>query len=171
MLRTLPLVLLLAGTVLAADSPLVAAAKRSNRKASKTPVITNDTVGGSRGRVSTSTPAEVTASTNGQPANAQRASATGMTAAPAPAAPTKAAAPTEPAPVVVVSANPSFPTTTVRNIEKSSTAQTSATTSTARIIEATSGARVIEAQSTVQTTSPQSTARNIEPQQTSRPPL
>ena len=138
----------------AEDSPLVALAKRTNRKASKTPVITNETVAKSGGRVSIAsgpaTPLPVLP--------------------PAPAVAT--AAPTAPA-KEAPSTTDVGPPTTARNIDPASSART---------IDPASGAGQIEPQSytvrsidptttTVRSIDPASSAQNVAPQtSTGRPP-
>src|SRR5687767_10909702 len=77
MLRITIVLLLVAGVASAEDSPLVALAKRTNRKASKTPVITNQTVG--RGRIAIPT--------GGAPPTPAAAATPAAPATPAPVAP------------------------------------------------------------------------------------
>jgi hypothetical protein len=166
MLRMTLALLLVTFTASAQDSALVALAKRTNRKPAQAPVITNDTVGGSKGRVSFGS-SEQAAPASGANASTPRAKKTATPAAtpsaktPPPAA-TDAAKEPEKADAPVKS-------TTVRSIEPQSTARTIAPPTSARTIEATSGARLIPAQAgTVRTTQPQSTARSIQPQSTAR---
>ena len=160
MIRTTLALLLTTAVVMAQDSPLVALAKRTNRKASKTPVITNETVARSKGRVSL-------------PAGDTQAVAAALPALPTPtAAPTaQEETPRQPARAATAAATAPYTapaTTTVRNITPESTART-IMPETARTIEPATTARQITPQSTVPTVQPASTARNIQPQ-TSNPP-
>ena len=149
MLPRLLLLVALAGVVSAADSPLVALSKRTNRKASKTPVITNHTLA-SRARLAIAT----TETTEAAPAT--------ETAAPTPPPATTPSAPTG-AKVTVAGAGPGYSSTTVRNIAPSSSAQTVAPQSTGRALEPASGARTVAPQATAPTVQPQSTARTVDP--------
>ena len=164
MLRAIVGLFLIASVVSAEDSPLVALAKRANRKASKTPVITNETVARSRGRFSlpagqeTATAAEV-----------KSASAVPSAATPPPVPmPTPAVTP-PPAPAPAQGVTPGtlgtgayaastarniVPQSSVRNIEPQSSARTTLPASTARSIPAPTAPIVV----------PESTARNIQPQ-------
>ena len=120
----------------AEDSPLVALAKRTNRKAGKTPVITNATLGASttgKGRVSM--PEGEALPLPSVPASA----------APKAAAPAAAPAPRAAAAAPAAPATPAYPS------------------STARIIEPQSSIRSI-VPSAAAGMAPQSTARNVEPQ-------
>lgn len=159
MLRITILVVLAAASVSAQDSPLVALAKRTNRAASKTPVITNETLARSRGRLSTPAGETATAS-NAQPAFVPSA------------APSQPVAPRTPqAPVTEPATPPGYPAaSTVRNVEPQSSAQFVNPQSTARTIVPASGATHVNPQSTAQTVQPASTARNIPPQTTTTPP-
>jgi len=166
MLRTTILLFLVAvaSVAWAEDSPLVALAKRTNRKASSRPVITNETVAASKGRISVS---------SAEPVKSSSPRATG---APAPAAPsqpqaraTTAAAPANPQPATPAAPTSGYPASTARNIEPTSSAQTITPQSTARTIDPSTGARTIDPQSTAGTIQPASTARNIEPQ-ANKPP-
>jgi len=167
MLRTTLALLLFAGAALAQDSPLVALAKRSNRAASKTVVITNETIAASKGRIS---------SADGDTQNSQ------TTAAPAPARPTAArtASPQAPATpaakpaaktaaVVAPAAEYSLPST-ARNIEPQSTVRNVDPQSTVRNVDPQSTVKNVDPQSTARTIEPQTTVRNIEPQTTNQPP-
>ncbi|HWW62138.1 MAG TPA: hypothetical protein VN181_12280 [Thermoanaerobaculia bacterium] len=133
-------ILLVAGVASAEDSPLVALAKRTNRKGSKTPVITHETLANSVGRVSTA--AETTTSSSAP----FTVPPVVMPAAPAPPKRELTAASTEPAPET------GYPASTARNVEAQSSART---------IDPSSGAGRIEAQSTVRTIQPESSAQNI----------
>jgi hypothetical protein len=138
-MRTLMLGLLLTTAMVSAaeDSPLVALAKRTNRKAAKTPVITNATLAGStigKGRVSM--PAGEALPLPRVPSAAAPQAAATPAAAPAPRA--AAAAP-------VATTTPAYPS------------------STARIIEPQSSIRSI-VPSAAAGMAPQSTARNVETQ-------
>lgn len=156
------LLLVASFTAVAQDSPLVALAKRTNRKASKSKVITNETLvtASSRGRVSVATgdtsappppPAEVT------PAG-QRSYVVSST----PAAPRE------------IAPEPTYPAASVRNIDPASSARSVAPASTARSVDASNGVRYIDPQSTSRTIQPGSSAQNIQPQSTqpqgNRPP-
>jgi hypothetical protein len=152
------------------DSPLVALAKRSNRKASKTPVITNATVSGSKGRVSFG------GGENGQ--------TTAALPAPTIAAATAAApnAKAQPAKAAAASAKPAYPAATAQMPASSgpassatfkpitSTATYVAPPSSARTMPATSAVPVAGAQNTVRTVQPTSSARNIDAQVAGNPP-
>ncbi|HEX2123617.1 MAG TPA: hypothetical protein VHL59_18450 [Thermoanaerobaculia bacterium] len=173
MLRTALVVLLVAGVASAEDSPLVALAKRTNRKASKTPVITNETVAASKGRLSMAA-GDTTASTGTQETSAAvvagpvsparlapQAKADAQPQAPAPAA----------AAVVDPYRTPTNPASTVRNIEPQSSARNTDPQVTARTIDPSAAPVNANPQSTARTIAPESTARNIQPQQTtSKPP-
>ena len=63
MIKTAVLCLLVAGTAFADDSPLVAAAKRTNRANPKAKVITNDMVANSKGRLSFTTTSQAAVNT------------------------------------------------------------------------------------------------------------
>lgn len=156
MRKLMILVLLAAATISAGDSPLVALAKRTNRKASKTPVITNDTVAKSKGRLSAAG-GDATASTGAQPAR---------TASPSYSQPEASTARKESTPAST--AAPNYPSTTVRTIQPQSTAATLNPSSTARTIQASSGAGKIAAQSTAQTVRPASTAQTSRPSSTAQ---
>src|SRR5688572_27283292 len=95
MLRTTLALLLVAGvvSVSAEDSPLVALAKRTNRKASKTPVITNDTIAATKGRISMGGGEGTTTASNTKATSAPAAKAPAAKAAASPAPPTPQAAP------------------------------------------------------------------------------
>ena len=150
MLRITIALLLVAGVASAEDSPLVALAKRTNRKASKTPVITNQNVG--RGRVAIPTgdaPPAVT---------------------PAPATTPTAAAPAAPAlPAwLLESPRPAAPpvpelSSTARSVAPQSSAQTTMATTSARNVAPTSGAVNYAPQSTAGSVAPASTAQNVQP--------
>lgn len=137
MRRMIPLLLLIAAVASAEDSPLVALAKRTNRKASRTPVITNEMVARSNGRLSM--PAGETIN----PANSLP-----------PLAPAAAAATTKPA-------NAASNTGTV---EPQSPIRFLSPQSTARNIDPSSGAVRITPQITAQTVQPESTAQTVQPQ-------
>lgn len=166
MLRTTLALLLFAAVASAQDSPLVALAKRSNRAASKTVVITNETLATSKGRVSTSESETQVAQTTSAPAPAT---------SPAPAAAPQAAAKpaTRPASaasaVVPPPAEYSLPST-ARNIEPQSTVRNVDPQSTVRNVDPQSTVKNIDPQSTARTIDPQTTARNVEPQTTNQPP-
>ena len=165
MLRFTIALLLAAGVVSAQDSPLVALAKRSNRKASKTPVITNQTVGQRSGRISTvdgAVPPLTTGTTAAAPATA---------ASPAPVTqPARPATPAAPAPAMASSmVAPADPkAASVRNIDPYSTARSVEPSSSARTVAPVSGAQNINPTSTVQTVQPTSTVRTVAPQSTAK---
>lgn len=148
MLRTTLALLLVAGIASAEDSPLVAAAKRSNRQASKTPVITNSTLAKSRGRLST-------ASEQLPPLPSPTVAPGTKPAAPAPARDETRTTQTQ---------QPATPASTARMIEPSSSARSTAPTSSARSVEPTSGVRNTDPSSTARTVQPQSTAKTVNPQ-------
>lgn len=153
MRKTIVVLVLAAGVVSAQDSPLVALAKRTNRKASKTPVITNDRVAKSNGRISL-------AGGEGQALPA---------AAPAPPAEPRQVAAVVPATPAASAPAPASLTTTVRNIEPQSSARFIPAQSSARTIDPIA-VRPVVPQSTAPTVQPQSTARNIAPQSSTQPP-
>ena len=153
MFRIVLAVLFLAAVASAEDSPLVALTKHSNRTASKTPVITNETVASSKGRISFT--AGEAPSVQAAPSHV--AAPAVLTTAPTTTAPPAARAYT---PVTAPAADYN-PPTTVRNIEPQSSATRTEPQSTARTIEPSSGARSVE---------PQSTARTIESQAVAKPP-
>src|SRR3954470_17286907 len=139
MFRTILAVLLLATVASAEDSPLVALAKRSNRSASKLPVITNESVASSKGRISFTageTPS-VQASAGHVPAPAS------STVAPTTPAPPAARAYTPTTASAATSADYNLPST-ARNIEPQSSATKTEPQSTARTIEPSSAARSAE---------------------------
>jgi hypothetical protein len=147
MRKTVLGILLVAASVsFAQDSPLVAAAKKTNRKNPKTTVITNDTVGKGSGRVSYASGAPkplpvVPATTSTAPATpAQKADNTPR--------PTNQPPATDPV---------SGYQTTVRNIEPQSTIRTT-----------TPQATTARAPQTVPTTMPNSAGRNIDPSSSAR---
>ncbi len=173
MLRIALVVLLAAGVASASaqDSPLVALAKRTNRKASKTPVITNETVAASKGRLSTAA-GDTTASTSTQTA------VVAGTVSPAPMAPqakakaeAQAQAQAQAAtPEVPAYRTPTNPASTVRNIEPQSSARNTDPQITARTIDPSAAPVNANPQSTARTIAPESTARTIQPQQTTSKP-
>lgn len=130
----------------------MALAKRTNRKASKTPVITNETVAASKGRLSI-------ASENSAPLPKFEPSAT-----PAPAAKKPAAT------AASTSATPPSPPSTARNLEAQVTNRNMGAQSTAGVIKPTVGARNLDAQSTGRSYQGESTARTIPAQDSTRPP-
>ena len=163
------MVLLAAMAVSAAsaeDSPLVALAKRTNRKASKTPVITNEMVARSQGRLSMpagETPSASNALPPLSPASTPRPATTraaGPSKSQATVATTTATPTTTP-----TTATPNGPSSTARSYEIQSTARTVTPQSTVRTVEPYSGAGRIEAQSTAQTIQPASTAQYVPPPQ------
>jgi hypothetical protein len=147
------------------DSSLVALAKRTNRKTSKTPVITNDTVRTSKGRISQSAgePTSASSQPSAAPAPAAAPAMTAATASTAKPQPTKASAPANSqataAAATTSSKNPA--STTVRYVEPQSTARTSVPESTARSSEPTSGVKSVEPTITARTVTPESTAKNV----------
>lgn len=143
MLRTTLAFLLLAGVASAQDSPLVALAKRTHRTASKTPVITNESLATLKGRVSFAA---------GQTQSAPAPAYVPASSAPGPQARTTSAAPAVPV-------DYSLPSS-ARNIEPQVSARTTMPESSAHTIEPTSGARTIEPQSTARTIEPQVVVRN-----------
>ncbi len=171
MLRIALVVMLVAGVASASaqDSPLVALAKRTNRKASKTPVITNETVAASKGRLSTAA-GDTTASTSTQTA------VVAGTVSPAPMAPqakakAEAQAQAQAAtPEVPAYRTPTNPASTVRNIEPQSSARNTDPQITARTIDPSAAPENANPQSTARTIAPESTARTIQPQQTTSKP-
>jgi hypothetical protein len=173
MRKILVVLLVVAGSVSAQDSPLVALAKRTNRKASKTPVITNATVAASQGRMSMAA---------GEAAAAQSQTATPAAAATEAAAATPAAVPPAPAvqyvaPKTITRAAPVVtsympqPASTARNIEVQSTAVTIAPVSTVQNIEPASSARTVEPPSSARNVEPASTVRFVPADSTNKPPL
>jgi hypothetical protein len=167
MFRTALALLLLAAVASAEDSPLVALAKRSNRSASKTPVITNETLASSKGRISftagntqsgqatsAENPAAVTPNVV-PPVSSQAGRSATRVYPPA----TAAAAPTTEY-VLPSTARNAEPQSSVRNVEPQSSV---------RNIEPQSTVRNAEPQSTARNVEPQSTVRNIEPQTTTTP--
>jgi hypothetical protein len=168
MLRIILVSLVFAGVVSAQDSPLVALAKKSNRKASKTPVITHQTLA-NRDRIAVpaaepAPAAEPTPATAAHPAVAP-APATAATPATAPAKPAAPAG----ARVAVAAVPSNYSGTTVRNIEPSSSAQVIAAQSTAATTPLTSGAGRFEPQATGRAVQPASTARSVQPQAGNKP--
>jgi hypothetical protein len=145
MRRTALAILLLAGIASAEDSPLVALAKRTNRKAPKSPVITNQTIGTHAGRVSFAggqmPPINLTA-----PPDSSSAKATNTTQTTAATATTQ------------TTATPT-PPSTARNIQPPSSA---------RNVDPSSGARAVAPQSTGATVPPASTAQTVQPQATAK---
>ena len=156
MLRLMLVVLLLTSFASAADSPLVALANRTNRKASKTRVITNETLAASKGRISVA---------SGEAAGPSA----GRRLPPAPAPPPRVAPQQAQTAAPSATTTPAYAPTTARNIEPSSSAQSITPQSTAGTIQPSSGARRIDPQNTSRTIQPASTARTIEPQ-ANRPP-
>jgi hypothetical protein len=155
MFRTALALLLLATVAAADDSPLVALAKRSKRTASKTPVITNETLEASKGRISYAADASSTPSTSAPvPAAAK------STAVPADSQPRKQAPAAGPA--ATAATEYSLPST-ARNIEPQSTVTLTTPQSTVHNVDPQSTARAADPQSTARNVDPQSTARNIEP--------
>jgi hypothetical protein len=153
MLKTGLALLLVAGVASAADSPLVALAKRTNRKAPKTAVITNDNLATGNGRVSTGSQPSGTAPTATPAAQATQAA---PATSPAPA-PTGARIAGAPAPVET-------PTTSVRNVEAQSTARNVEPTVTSRSVDAPTTAKYVTPLATAKSNEPPSTVRNIDPQ-------
>jgi hypothetical protein len=146
----------------AEDSPLVALAKRTNRKATpKAPVITNEMVSKSKGRLSMAG-GDGTTATNSAPT---------LPPAAAPAPATTTTPPPVGVPVVRVTSAPApaYPSS-ARNIDPQSTVQFRDAQASARTIDPTSGAGRIDPQSTAGTIQPATTAQNIPPQSTSAPP-
>ena len=164
MLRAIIPLCLVAAFASAEDSPLVALAKRTNHKASKRPVITNETVAASRGWISIAF-GETTASSM-TPAVASSPSPI-PPPSPTVAAPANLASPTIPS--AAATQTSSYPSSTVRNIEPASSVTTVAPESTTRTTEPSSGAGRIDIQSTARTIEPDSTVHNSQPQ-TSKPP-
>jgi len=171
MLRTALALLLLATVASAEDSPLVALAKRSNRAASKTVVITNETVTASKGRISDPAGDTQPAQTTSAPATPRAAATPAPARTPTPQA-TPAAAPAYPAKKTgAVAASPEYALpTTARNIEPQSTVRNVDPQSTARNVDPQSTVKNVDPQSTARTIEPQVTVRNIEPQTTNTPP-
>ncbi|HVG24073.1 MAG TPA: hypothetical protein VND45_07970 [Thermoanaerobaculia bacterium] len=159
MRKTIFAVLVLSAAVVSAeDSPMVALAKRSNRKASKAPLITNETIARSRGHVSL--PA-------GTAVNAPAPLPATVDAATTPAAaPTPRAAATEPARTDALGR--SYAPSSARNIAPESTARNITPTSSARTINPTTAAGNITPQTTAGRIDPRSTARTITPQSTAQ---
>src|SRR6266576_1102851 len=139
MFRTALALLLLAAVASAEDSPLVALAKRSNRSASKRPVITNETVAASKGRISFTA------------GNTQSGQAT---SAEIPAAAT---------PTVV----PPVPAQAGRSATRVYPPASAAAAPTQEYALPTT-ARNVEPQSSVRNVEPSSSVRNIDPQSTVR---
>ena len=135
--------LLVASVAIGEDSPLVAAAKRTNRKASKTPVITNAKLSKSRAHLST-------AAENLAPLPKPEA---------APAPPVRPETTAAPA-----STRPSAIPTTARSVAPQSTAGTVAPTTGAQTVVPQSTGQTVAPQSTGQSLAPQSTARTVAPQ-------
>jgi len=156
MLRTMIVLLLVAATVSAEDSPLVALAKRTNRKASKTPVITNETVARSKGRLSMA---------GGETPRTQPTLMPASTATPESSS---AASPSYAQGTAAAATVSSYPSSTVRNVEPQSSARTVASQSTARTVEPSSLAGRIEPQSSAQTVRPEITAQTIRPESTAQ---
>lgn len=168
MLKAAAVLLLATFAVSAEDSPMVALAKRANRKASKTPVITNDTVAASRGRFSQPT-GEAPVQPPTRPTTATASTIATTVTPPAPARPPEVATVPAPRPQQPVAlpgqvGSGAFAPSTARNIEPQSTARniTPAAT-TVSTIQPQSSARTIQTTSG-QPITPQSTARNIQPQ-------
>jgi hypothetical protein len=153
MLRTIVALCLATAFVSASaeDSPMVALAKRTNRKASKAPVITNETLANSKGRMSMSSGETVP-----PPAIA-------LTPSPTVQAATKPAAQTIPAASFQPATRPADPNSTVRNIEPQSSARYITPQSTARTTQAPTAPNITPQSSNTNIT-PASTARNITPQ-------
>jgi len=150
-------ILLLAGvSVLADDSDLVALAKRTHRATSKTPVITNDTLAASKGRISISSgPASAPA-----PAPAAMPAVSTTTSAPAPqhaagvaVAPNRVSAPID---------NVSMPAEVAPTAPQTSSVHYSPAEGTARSVTPESTARNIEPTSTARNIQPESTVRNAD---------
>ena len=155
----LGILLVAAAVATAQDSPLVAAAKKTNRKNSKTPVITNATVGKGNGRI---------AYASGEPKPLPSVPATATTAPAAPAAKadnTPRPSNQQPAPDPVAGYQ-----TTVRNIEPQSTVRTS--TPQAAPARAPQGAPTTMPTSAGRNIDPASSARNVAPSvvQPAQPP-
>lgn len=167
MFRTTLVVILLAGFAAAQDSPYVALAKRTNRKASKTRVITNETLVRARTYSESTEGEQATTAPAAAAATAQQAAVTEETPAPAPVASVNATTGLLLPPVEQLT-EPSYPTT-AKTIAPESTART-VPAEMARNIEPTSGAQTIEPQSTIQAVEPASSARNIEPA-AAKPPV
>lgn len=150
--------LLVTVSAAAEDSPLVALAKRTNRQASKRPVITNETLAKSSNKVSF-------ASGDSLPAPALPK---------APSTPTSQQTANSPvaqnAPKDLAGQAGNYPTSTARTIDPQSSARTIDPQSTAGTIQPTSDTvRQINPTSTAANIQPQSTAQNIVPQ-TANPP-
>ena len=139
-------VLLLASvSVLADDSALVAMAKRTHRAASKTPVITNDTLAASKGRISVASgTASAPAPSSYTPPSTSAPQHAGVAVAP------NKLAPTYDNFTVPQAVAGTAPQSSVRNTPVESTARSEAPSSSARTIQ------------------PESTARNIDPESTVR---
>ena len=146
---TLAILLLASVSVFADDSDLVALARRTHRAASKTPVITNDTLAASKGRISISS-----------------GSASTPTVTPAPASYTPASTPAAPHASVAVAPNKLAPT--YDNVTVPNAVATTAPQSSVRYTPAESTARSETPASTAHNIQPDSTARNIEPESTVR---
>jgi hypothetical protein len=167
--------LLLVATVASAsaqDSPLVALAKRTNRKAPKTTVITNETVAAASGRLSmpagdASKAAAPATSSTARP-EAQVNGASVQTVAPPPAAKAKAQPQTAEQPRRTTVRNIQ-PESTARNLDPASSARNIQPESTVRNVQPESSARNVEPATTARNIEPASTARNIEPE-TNTPP-
>ncbi|HYH07740.1 MAG TPA: hypothetical protein VEK11_11855 [Thermoanaerobaculia bacterium] len=153
-MRKIVLGLLLVTTVASAeDSPLVAAAKRTNRKAPKSRVITNDTLarsGGGRMAV---------ASGEAKPLPVVPPS---TTPAPAPQSTSRPSPTTVPAPAPAM--GDGTPYTSARNIDPQASARTIAPTSSITVAPPPSSAGRIDPSSSGRNIDPSSSARNIEPQ-------
>jgi len=154
---TLAILLLASVSALADDSDLVALAKRTHRATSKTPVITNDTLAASKGRISISsgtastpaaTPAVMPAVSTSTPAAkpvAQQASVA--------VAPNRVSAPID---------NVTVPAAVASTEPQSSSVHYTPAESTARIMTPESSARDIQPQSTARNIQPESTVRNTD---------
>jgi len=167
-MRKAMLLIAFAGAAMASaeDSPLVALAKRTNRKAAKAPVITNETLARGKGRVSLP---------EGEPAPlpsiaTTSASAVATAAATTPQPVQQPERPRVAPPAAPVTPAQNAPASTVRNIEPQSSARfITPAASTVRTVQP-SAAAPVNPQSTAGRIDPQSTVRNIDPQQSNRPP-
>lgn len=137
--------LAVANDAVADDSVLVALAKRTNRQASKTPVITNETLATSTGRISVAS-----GDAKATPSAPSTTTATGAKVS-----------------VIAVPANPTGGT--ARNIPAQSTATNEAPRSSAANAQPQSTARAADASSTASNSSVNSSARYSEPQSTASP--
>lgn len=153
---TLAILLLASVSVLADDSDLVALAKRTHRATSKTPVITNDTLAASKGRISIS-------------------SGTASPPAPAPAAMPAVSTTSAPAPKPVaqhaagVAVAPNRVSAPIDNVTlPAEVAPTAPQTSSVHYSPAEGTARSVTPESTARNIEPTSTARNIQPESTVR---